>query len=94
MIVNYGDILKDQSGTAMNRGEGACFLVVSDGRKQPGVQDPEAARTPEVKDGRYMIMEISDTRATPMGPMSVVDEDTIGQMKNIGNLCKMVWEET
>lgn len=94
MIINYGDILKDQSGEVMNRGENACFLVVSDSTIQPGVQETEGPPTPEVKAGHYLIMEIADTSAAPMGPITVTDQESLDQMKPIGNLCKMVWEES
>lgn len=80
-MIKYGDILKDQTGQVMERGENACFVVA-------GQAKVEGAETDD-----YAIMEVADDSSHPMNFISPVKEDTLDQLKYVGNLCKMVWEE-
>ena len=80
-MFQYGDIVKDQTGTVMNKGEGVHFLICGDAHATEG-RDP--------KSGRLQVMEIGD-QGFPMGPISFHDIDQLEGMKVVGNLPKIVY---
>lgn len=81
-MINCGDILRDQTGEIMEKGEGVCFLVMGLSNASENEIKP--------KEGKFQVMEIGD-EGFPMGPISFVHSDNLSKMKLKGNLSKMVF---
>ena len=81
MIINFGDILKDQTGEVMERGQNAHFLIL--GNSIPNEDEQKIGE-------RYQIMEIG-VEGQPMGPIVFMDAYKLSQLKYVANLPKLVW---
>lgn len=81
MIINFGDILNDQTGQVMERGEGVHFLIL--GNSEPNEKEQKIGE-------RYQIIQIG-SEGQPMGPINFHSADRLSQLKYVANLPKMLW---
>jgi hypothetical protein len=75
----YGEILKDQTGEIMGKGEGATFLKMSN-RDDVGKKED------------FIVMEIPYDNSEPLGPVTTATKEQVESMKYMGNLVKIIWE--
>lgn len=72
-MVNFGDILRDQVGDVMDRGQGCQFLVLD-----------------EVEDGKIKVVEIGVDKSSPLGPVTIHDEEKLSELKRDDNLYRLL----
>lgn len=81
-MIKFGYVLRDQSGTVMNRGENTFFLVL--GTDKPN-EDPDA----EIN--TFQVLEIG-SEGEPMGPITFASTEKLEKLKYQFNLPKIIWE--